>query len=458
MIPSYAFMACSRFSYKSIWNVVDKQRWTLFLSILLLWIAPNGLRAQPLTCPQCVSSDIKYTRFYIADPAGGPLSNTCTPGTSVAANVCVDFDVTANKRYGFYFAVQYTVNSTPYSFTQCYSETLNQGPFTKCFPITYNCGDDVVLSSVLIAWGNNQNDLTTFCQPANLNCGAFNPKCFSDGTDLPPVQSPLIGDFTYTAACQGTNPFQTFTFSGTATSGGTGPYTFDWDLDGNGTFETLNQSTPSFTYTSTTPVNVTMRVTDSSNPVKIDQQVYSITPAACPLPVTLSRFDAKSENNKAVLTWETAQEKDNDYFLIEYSLDAKSFEAIGRVEGNKTTTTSRDYSFVHTTPVVGVNYYRLRQTDTDGRFTRSAIRSVIVRTNGELVINQNPVSDLLSISGVEKASTVQIVDLKGNSLYQTVAEANQLKIPIPRSWANGLYLLRVIDLHERVTFRFIVQK
>ena len=72
--------------------------------------------------------------------------------------------------------------------------------------------------------------------------------------------------------------------------------------------------------------------------------------------------------------------------------------------------------------------------------------------------NQNPVSDLLTISGLEKSSMVQIVDLKGNSLYQTVAEASQLKIAIPRSWANGLYLLRVIDLQERVTFRFIVQR
>ncbi|GAB3914814.1 hypothetical protein GCM10028803_60790 [Larkinella knui] len=268
----------------------------------------------------------------------------------------------------------------------------------------------------------------------------------------------MIGNFTNAASCQGSNPFQTVAFSGTAT-GGTGPYTFDWDLDGNGTFEILNQLTPSFTYASGTAVSVKMRVTDSSNPVNTDQQTYTLTPAPCSvLPVTLSRFDAKEKNNTALLSWETAQEVDNDYFLIEYSLDGNSFEALGRVNGNGTTEQIHTYSFVHTTPAIGINYYRLRQTDTNGRFTTSKIKSIIVRANGELVIRQNPVRDVLTILGLEKAATIQIVDLKGHALYQTTAETGQLKVPIPSSWANGLYLVRVMDHYGRQTFRFIVEK
>ncbi|RYZ35403.1 MAG: hypothetical protein EOP49_33545, partial [Sphingobacteriales bacterium] len=278
--------------------------------------------------------------------------------------------------------------------------------FTKCIPITYHCGDQVTVSTVLIAWGNQQRDLNSFCLPNNLTCSDFNPKCFSEV--VPAVEAPLIGNFTNAPSCQGTNPFQTVAYSGTAT-GGTGPYTYDWDLDGNGTFEILNQPTPTHLYTSTTAVSVTMRVTDSSNPAKTDLQTHSIVPGVCMvLPVTLSRFEVNEKERKAVLTWETTQERDNAYFLVEYSLDGKSFEALGRVEGHTTAESVHAYTFIHETPPVGTTYYRLRQTDLDGHFTYSKIKSVIIRTNGKVSFQPNPVSDLLRLSGLEKGAKVCI--------------------------------------------------
>ncbi|WP_191908807.1 PKD domain-containing protein [Larkinella humicola] len=272
------------------------------------------------------------------------------------------------------------------------------------------------------------------------------------------MEAPLIGNFANAPSCQGTNPFQTVAYSGTAT-GGAGPYTYDWDLDGNGTFEILNQRTPTRLYTGSTSVSVTMRVTDSGNPVKTDLQTFSIVPGACVvLPVNLTRFEVSEKDRKAVLTWETTQEKDNAYFLVEYSLDGKSFEALGRVEGHTTTESTHRYAYVHETPPVGTTYYRLRQTDLDGQFTYSKIKSVSIRANGKMAIQPNPVRDFLILSGLEKGAAVYVTNLNGLTLYQTVAETGSLKWSVPKTWENGLYLLQVADRYGRQTFRFLLER
>lgn len=419
---------------------------------VLLYFLLNApfLVAQPLSCNQCTSSDVKVQQVYIAGADG------CTAGSPTTASICFKFDVTSQTRYGFYFAFQYTVNGMAFSYTQCFSEALSQGSFTKCFPITYTCGAQVVLTSVLMAWGNQQQDLTTFCNSSNLTCNRFNPKCYSSGTNLPVVQPPLQSTgFTATPSCVTPNTFQTYSFSGNA-SGGVAPYTFDWDLDGNGTFETLNQQNPTHTYASAGTYTVQMRVRDSKTPAGEVIKTSSITVGPCTLPVRLSRFSTTALDGKAALSWETASEINNSYFQIERSSDGKAFEAVGRVNGHGTTQTVSQYTFLDVRPAAGINYYRLKQTDNDGRFEYSPVRSVVIRQNGEIRILQNPVKETLTVGGLEEGAAVQVLDVRGVRRYHGTAPSAQLTIDA-RPWNDGVYLLRVVDRYGRKTIRFMVQ-
>jgi len=54
---------------------------------------------------------------------------------------------------------------------------------------------------------------------------------------------------------------------------------YDWDLDGNGVFETLDQPQPTFTYPSNMLVNVTLRVTDSNGMSSTDTIVVNVSGA-----------------------------------------------------------------------------------------------------------------------------------------------------------------------------------
>ena len=96
-----------------------------------------------------------------------------------------------------------------------------------------------------------------------------------------------------------------------------------------------------------------------------------------PLPIELGAFTAQATKEQtAQLRWTTIQERNNDYFSIEHSLDGVNFTAIGQVKGKGTVTTPQNYGFIHSSPQNGLNYYRLKQVDFDGTSSYSPIQAV----------------------------------------------------------------------------------
>jgi hypothetical protein len=94
------------------------------------------------------------------------------------------------------------------------------------------------------------------------------------------------------------------------------------------------------------------------------------------LPITLVDFTAIAENNNVQLRWGTAQEINNDFFTIERSADGETFQALGKMPAKGTTYQQHTYNFVDRNPLSGRSYYRLKQTDFDGRYSFS--RTVMV--------------------------------------------------------------------------------
>lgn len=126
------------------------------------------------------------------------------------------------------------------------------------------------------------------------------------------------------------------------------------------------------------------------------------------LPVALSYFSGRFENNSVLLNWVTEQETINAYFDIEASHDGSNFTSIGRqnANGNNSVITRynfTDYRFFKT----GNNYYRLKQVDVDGKFTYSAI--VLVKLTAEkkpvIIIYPNPFTSSVTVSLTQNQSS-----------------------------------------------------
>jgi len=110
-------------------------------------------------------------------------------------------------------------------------------------------------------------------------------------------------------------------------------------------------------------------------------------------PVTLLSFTAEKQNNHVILNWQTANEINNNHFIIQYSKDGKNYTNAGIVNGKNQT--ENEYCFIHNTPVAGINYYRLQQVDKDGSSTLSSVRTVVLNniSKGEISIYPNPVKN-----------------------------------------------------------------
>jgi len=88
---------------------------------------------------------------------------------------------------------------------------------------------------------------------------------------------------------------------------------------------------------------------------------------ATPLPVKLKSFSAELINNSVVLKWVTSSEINNDYFTLEQSIDGQTFYEMAKVQGAGNSSAEIQYSNTDDRPISGNSYYRLSQTDFDGK-------------------------------------------------------------------------------------------
>lgn len=104
------------------------------------------------------------------------------------------------------------------------------------------------------------------------------------------------------------------------------------------------------------------------------------------LPVELGIFFGYSYEGKSILKWTTFSENNNDYFTVERSIDSENWTQLGNVEGAGYSTSGIDYTYYDNHPLTGVNYYRLKQTDFDGKYQYFNIIPIIHKESKKKLI------------------------------------------------------------------------
>jgi len=180
-----------------------------------------------------------------------------------------------------------------------------------------------------------------------------------------------------------------------------------------------------------------------------------------PLPIELLSFTATENLHKVDLNWTTASEINNDFFTVERSIDAASFEGILTQPGAGNSNLTRNYVDVDTRPIIGTSYYRLKQTDFNG----TATYSQIVAVNFKSLQGFNSVwyDGNLSLSGVTDLKNeeirLSIYDLSGRLLYEgeTTQSGGIFSISLVgfSNSPHGIYLLRIIAGNEVRVTRFV---
>jgi trimeric autotransporter adhesin len=176
-----------------------------------------------------------------------------------------------------------------------------------------------------------------------------------------------------------------------------------------------------------------------------------------PLPIKLVSFNGVLLNDNVLLSWQTAFEINNKGFMVQRSVDGKTFETIGFVEGKGSSSKVINYTLIDERAFARVTssqlYYRLKQIDFDGKTNYSnyiVINKETFKSANQLIVYPNPFDNELFIkleALEDNDAIVSIFELtgklistktkklqKGNNLFY-VEEAAVLKA--------GIYYLSV---------------
>lgn len=177
-------------------------------------------------------------------------------------------------------------------------------------------------------------------------------------------------------------------------------------------------------------------------PVTLANGVVTVLNAALQesaAPVELLRFYARTEGRDALLTWETAYERDNAGFEVQHRAAPADWQPAGWQPASANGQEGARYDFRLPNLLAGEHFFRLRQTDLDGSATLSPQRTV--RIAGEkfrAVLRANPVRDGRCDVAVfaEKTETlhVEVFNAFGQKVSETRVfdlESGETELSIP---------------------------
>lgn len=174
------------------------------------------------------------------------------------------------------------------------------------------------------------------------------------------------------------------------------------------------------------------------------------------LPIELTSFNVEAKGNFNLLSWQTANELNNDYFTCERSKDGINWESFMTVDGAGNSTAVLNYASTDETPYAGLSYYRLKQTDLDGQYYYSNIKSINVDQLNIAQINiyPNPTINQVTIEGVEsELKDIRIFNIIGQEVTSltSIIENNRNEIIIDLSnLVAGNYNIKTKNTTQKV--------
>ncbi|AQG80367.1 hypothetical protein [Spirosoma montaniterrae] len=183
------------------------------------------------------------------------------------------------------------------------------------------------------------------------------------------------------------------------------------------------------------------------------------------LPVAFALFDGKAVGSAVALRWQTAWERNSDFFEVQRSQDAKEFVSIGRVDAAYNSDQLKAYTFLDNAPSRGVNYYRLRQMDKGGTTLATTSAIIAVRFDEaapSVVLLGNPVAEGEAIRVACRNVDPQTLTLKTTTGVTIPCEIRPESITnsviIPQSRLSpGIYLLGSKVANQVVTLKVVIR-
>ena len=237
---------------------------------------------------------------------------------------------------------------------------------------------------------------------------------------------------------------------------GTGT-TYSWTLGPGSTPSTANTPSVNVKWTISGFKTVQLSVTYNGC---TSTDIAVINVVNCTNIADIVYFDAILNADKKVdLTWKVKNHSDN-LFEIERSQDNQNFRKINSVAGFPDQDNLYRVTDLH--PEIGINYYRIKSYDSDGKYTFSESRSVVLgdSENRKIVVYPNPAYNHITIEPLEeniKKATLEIYDASGRIKHTMDLEEGfkQFDIDVSKYLAGSYFVHIKIKGKRPLVYKFI---
>ncbi|MDZ4844546.1 MAG: T9SS type A sorting domain-containing protein [Chitinophagales bacterium] len=188
---------------------------------------------------------------------------------------------------------------------------------------------------------------------------------------------------------------------------------------------------------------------------------FSLAGGGVPIPIELLDFKAELAAGKVNLNWSTATETNNAYFTIEKS-NGTDFREVAKIDGEGNSSSLKTYAAVDEKPYTGISYYRLKQTDFNGKESYSDIASVKNVADNQLVVFPNPAEGSVKLKFNAVAPQVDVViynqhgSVSFNKTYLTYGANTVLEVQLKDELAPGVYYMQVSAANQDMLIQQIV--
>jgi hypothetical protein len=184
------------------------------------------------------------------------------------------------------------------------------------------------------------------------------------------------------------------------------------------------------------------------------------------LPVVWANVEAVPQADQVQVKWTTASESNNDYFEIERSPDGTNFMPLARIPGAGNSTTLSEYAYTDVNPSIGTSFYRITQTDIDGKSASSPVVEIqfgVQDKLGWMSVGPNPFRDHLRAEFTAPESgnaLIRLIDIQGRTVLEKTSGVSPGLNTIEMdniSPASGLYFLEIQFAGQRILKRLVNQ-
>jgi hypothetical protein len=186
-----------------------------------------------------------------------------------------------------------------------------------------------------------------------------------------------------------------------------------------------------------------------------------------PLPVSINYFTGVKQGSNHLLNWKvTCNTTPRLTMILERSADSRNFTVINTVVADALRC-NQPFDHTDTDPLQGMNYYRLKMIDADGKISYSAIVALLNASKGFDIISiaPNPVTQgnfkLNIASAQDSKMELVILDMQGrlvnSQIIAVIAGSNNIRVQVENLSAGTYTMYGRIGEDRSRMIRFVKQ-